>query len=160
MYSQVLMWHPFFLECLQHVGPMMRPVCNRAMSMLCLGKRLVVKGHGPWEYPRDQLPDGRLKMFPYYEKWMWFFLSNKFACRKCMNISVNDFLKAITPLVSFSRFTRLKCSGQTSFSMKIQGMLMDKTTESPQVALQYRCDLQSGRRTPGAQNATLATARS
>ena len=31
------MWHPFFLELLQHVGPMMRPVCNRAMSMLCLG---------------------------------------------------------------------------------------------------------------------------
>ena len=28
-----------------------------------------------------------------------FFVSNKFACRKCMNISVNDFLKAITPLV-------------------------------------------------------------
>ena len=76
-----------------------------------------------------------------------------------MNISVNDFLKAITPLVSFSRFTPLKCSCQTSFSLKIQGMLTDKTTESPQVAVQYRCDLQSGRRTPGAQNVTWHTER-
>lgn len=54
MYSQVLMWHPFFLECLQHVGPMMRPVCNRAMSMLCLGKRLVVRGHGPWGWENNR----------------------------------------------------------------------------------------------------------
>ena len=43
--------------------------------------------------------------------------------------------------------------------MKIQGMLIDKTTESPQVALQYRCDLQSGRRTPGTQNVTWHTER-
>ena len=34
MYSQVLQTHHFFLELLQQLGPMMRPVCHRAMSML------------------------------------------------------------------------------------------------------------------------------
>jgi len=51
MYSQVLMWHPFFLECLQHVGPMMRPVCNRAMSMLLLSSTDVIFNLG--EEPQE-----------------------------------------------------------------------------------------------------------
>lgn len=36
MYSQVLMWHPFFLGLLQENSPIMRPICHRAMHMLLL----------------------------------------------------------------------------------------------------------------------------
>lgn len=42
MYSQVLQTHHFFLELLQQLGPMMRPVCHRAMSMLLLSSTDVI----------------------------------------------------------------------------------------------------------------------
>ena len=95
MYSQVLMWHPFFLELLQHVGPMMRPVCNRAMSMLCLGllrkKRLVVWGRflGVRKYPGSKkgssIPDNsRWKAVSSLTPTQMdaFFLPNKLVGRK------------------------------------------------------------------------------
>lgn len=42
MYSQVLMWHPFFLELLQENSPLMRPICHRAMSMLLLSSTDII----------------------------------------------------------------------------------------------------------------------
>jgi len=42
MYSQVLMWHPFFLDLLQENSPIMRPICHRCMAMLLLSATDVI----------------------------------------------------------------------------------------------------------------------
>ncbi|CAK8992558.1 unnamed protein product [Durusdinium trenchii] len=46
MYSQVLMWVPFFLDLLQENSPIMRPICHRAMSMLLLSTTDVIFSMG------------------------------------------------------------------------------------------------------------------
>lgn len=46
MYSQVLMWQPFFLELLSESSPIMKPICHRAMSMLLLSSTDIVFNSG------------------------------------------------------------------------------------------------------------------
>ena len=39
MYSQVLMWQPFFLELLSESSPIMKPICHRAPTLVSFYQR-------------------------------------------------------------------------------------------------------------------------
>lgn len=97
MYSQVLMWHPFFLELLQENSPLMRPICHRAMSMLLLSSTDIIFNLG-----EESASGGGAVCMLTHLKYQTKVRTRRVTTKKKL-LSVGDFLQVIYIFMVFFR---------------------------------------------------------